>query len=171
MPLGLPGGTAEPVPLGGFGAVTAHAGVQLQVDASPWSGTGNRVQVVQPGNAEFDIQPYRRGEVGIQRIEPAQDGLGQARGAQRPSLVNAGDAQAGRATGQGGTRDVDLAMAEAVGFDHRHQLAGRTGFDGAHVGGDSTQVDLKGRLRPQRQQAHRNTGPYSAAPAPVARAQ
>ena len=51
-------------------------------------------------------------------------------GASRPAarsaqgLVEAGDAEPGRAVGQRRPGDVDGAVAEPVGLDHRHQLAG-----------------------------------------------
>jgi hypothetical protein len=89
-----------------------------------------------------------------------------ARGAQRPSLVDAGDAQTGRTTGERGPRDVDLAVAEAVGLDHRHQLAGRTRLDGAHVGGHRAQVDPKVGLRIGQQEGDGPTVPGAVRPAP-----
>jgi hypothetical protein len=171
VPLGVPGLGAQAVPPGGLGAVAAETGVQVQVDAGAGGGTGDRVEVIQARDAQFDVQPGRGGEVGAGRVEPAQDPLGQARLAQRSGLVDSGDAEAGRAPGEGGPGDVDLTVAEAVGLDHRHHLAGRTGPDGAHVGGDRAQVDVQRRLRPQGQKTHRRTGPYSAASAPVASAQ
>ena len=60
-------------------------------------------------------------------------------------LVEAGDAEPGRAVGERGAGDVDGAVAEAVGLDHRHQLAGRAGGEEPGVRGDGGQVDVQVR--------------------------
>ncbi len=92
-----------------------------------------------------------------------------------------GDAEPGGAVRERGPGHVGRTVAEPVGLDHGHQLAGRLLREQRDVGGHRVEVDVEARagVLPAGEGEHghaatsarSSTGPYSAAAAPVLSAQ
>ena len=75
--LGRPGLAAQREPLLGAGAVAGHAGVELQVHPQAGRAAHDR-EMGQTGYGDLDPVGSGSGEVRVERVEPAQDPLGEA---------------------------------------------------------------------------------------------
>ena len=146
LPLGAAGGAAQAGPLGRRGAVAGHARcrgagaprrpARVRATASRWSRARDR---------HLDAAPRGGGK-------SASTGLSQlSTGASMPSARSASASsrlvtpEPGRAVGERGPRDGGGAVAEAVGLDHRHQLAGGLRAKSSTVGRHRGQVHVQPR--------------------------
>lgn len=145
----LPREGAQRRPLARRAAVATGADIDVQVKAGHGPRRlrccGDREEQLEIRDREIDARSQRRLDVGVRRVEPAQDRSVDARAAQRERLVDAGHADRSRPRLE--NRGDDVPVPERVGLEDRHQPAPGEGMEPRGVLAERVLMDDEFRSR------------------------